>query len=171
MSNYKDSEDRPRVGLLQNSNVPVVDAYLREHPVPYSTTMEVKTDGTARLALTDVEFFADKYILGMFIRTQNGGGTRYSKMGRLLIPVADLDNAFITITQSGSNVVDDHPLSHFVHDPTVSGIPGQYTQIIIDGGMSTGNSFIRFSGPTPPAANKAVELTWIWVYRKTYCVQ
>lgn len=163
------ANSRPQVGLLQNSDVPVVDAYLREYPIPYSTTMELVTANSAKkIMLPDISFFEDKYILGLFIRLQNGGNTRYSKNGRLLITTADLDNAFLTITQSGSIIIEDHPLSHFAFE-NGSTEPGEYAQLIIDRGFSTSNSYVRFSNAAP-ADNKAIELTWIWVYRKAYCV-
>lgn len=166
------SKERPvlgKIGLLQNSNVPLVDAYLREYPVPYSTTMEIVTaNSSSKLTLPDIDFFSDKYVLGMFIRKQVAGGTRYSKNNKLLINDTELDNAFLTIMQAGAIVVEDHPLGHFVQDSSISGLPGSYTQLIIDGGFSTNNSYIRFSNAAP-ANGKAIELTWIWVYRHGYC--
>lgn len=163
------TQNRPRVGLLQNSDVPVIDAYLREYPIPYSITMEIVTNNSnQKLFLPDISFFEDKYILGVFIRPQNAGGTRYSKNGRLLITNDELANAFLTITQSGSIVCEDLPLESFVQDP-FNGGGGKYSQLIIDRGFSTSNSYVRFSN-SAPANNRAVELNWVWVYRNPYCV-
>lgn len=162
---------RPRIGLLQNTDTPIVDAYLREYPIPYSTTFEIEVNATdTRYPLPETNFYQDKYILGMFIRQQNTAGERLSKNGRKLISTKALDAAHMALKQNNTSVIEEHPLAHFVHERG-SSEPGTYGQLIIDQGFSMNTSYVRFAAPGLTAANEAIEITFIWVFRNQYCIQ
>lgn len=51
------------------------------------------------------------------MRKQDGSNTRFSKNGTLLIPQTWLGRGFIRLTQNSTQVVENLPLEHLVHEP------------------------------------------------------
>lgn len=141
----------------------------REYPVLHSHTVELITkSGQSRYNIPDADFLREKTILGCFVRAQTDGNTRISKNGYELISLAALDCAFLYVEVDSKRVINDHPLSHFVHERG-SNEPGNYTQMLLNRGFDPSTSVIRFTKPSTLADNKAIELTFIYALPKDIC--
>lgn len=140
----------------------------KEYPVPYSVTCEiVMKQGQTRYKLPNSNFLQDKLILGLVIRSQTNPKTRKSREGRVLVSNAVIGNSFISLSHGSVNVLDEHPLDHFLFDPA-NGTPGEYTQLVFDQFVPE-KSYINIVDPSVITPDESIELTWI--YAHSTCVK
>lgn len=159
------------IGSIMDGNFPLVDIHPREYPVPYSRTVCIPVVNSKRsYDLPDSDFWRDKLILGISMRKQDGSNTRFSKNGTLLIPQTWLGRGFIRLTQNSTQVVENLPLEHLVHEPGQGAL--SYAQIIMEGGFSASSSGIEFAGTDAlPGGPFDVELVFYFVPMSKLCAQ
>ena len=146
-----------------------IDPLNREYPVLQSHTVEIPTKaGQIRYNIPDADMLRSMIILGVMVRKQAAGNTRKSKNGNVLISNAALDVCFVTLEVDSKRVINDHPLSHFIHENGVNG-PGDYAQLHMDRGFDPTTSYIRFSDAAVVENDKAVELTFIYALSEEVC--
>lgn len=101
-----------------------------------------------------------EFVEGLIIKMQNAAGTRYASNGRKLVTARVLDNAYLQAQISGTNIIENHPLSHFIHEGGVHD-PGTYAALIFPKGIDVSNSYIYLSNTTGVVDNESIEITFL----------